>query len=82
MLRYLSCLILVFATAATAQTPIPRAGDSCPSGTYRSGDYCKPFSSSSGSDQNVINKSGSNCPTGYYSSGDYCKQFSSSQSDK
>jgi hypothetical protein len=30
---------MVSATA-TAQTPIPRVGESCPSGTYRSGDYC------------------------------------------
>jgi hypothetical protein len=24
---------------------IPRVGDSCPTGTYKSGDYCKPFKS-------------------------------------
>jgi hypothetical protein len=46
MYRYLPCFILLIATTATAQTPIPRVGDSCPTGTYRSGDYCKPLSRS------------------------------------
>jgi hypothetical protein len=65
--------------AATAQNPIPRAADSCPAGTYRSGDYCEPFKSSE--DQVIIQKNGSKCPSGFYSSGNYCKQYSS-QSDK
>jgi hypothetical protein len=78
--RYSSCFILLMATVtATAQTPIPRVGDSCLSGTYKSGDYCKPFKSSE--DQTIIEKSGSKCPTGFYSSGNYCKQYPS-QSDK
>jgi hypothetical protein len=45
MYRYLSCLIILVATTATtalAQNPIPRQGKSCPTGTYKSGDYCKP----------------------------------------
>ena len=70
-------LTLLLAITATAQTPIPRVGDSCPTGTYKSGDYCKPFPSSSGSDQKVITKSGSKCPTGFYAAGAYCKQYSS-----
>jgi hypothetical protein len=46
MPRIILCIALFIATtAATAQTPIPRQGDSCPTGTYRSGDYCKPFKS-------------------------------------
>jgi hypothetical protein len=78
MYRYLSCLIfLVATTTASAQNPIPRQGKSCPSGTYKSGDYCKPFKTSD--DEVIIQKSGSKCPTGFYKSGgDYCKRISSS----
>jgi hypothetical protein len=78
--RYIPCFILLMtAVTATAQTPIPRAGDSCPIGTFKSGDYCKPFKSAE--DQVIIQKYGSDCPSGFYSSGNYCKQYSS-QSDK
>jgi hypothetical protein len=77
MYKYLSCLIvLVATTTASAQTPITRVGNSCPTGTYKSGDYCKPFKSNS--DQVIIEKSGSKCPTGFYKSGNYCKRMSSS----
>jgi hypothetical protein len=77
MYRYLSCLIVLVATTTeSAQNPIPRQGNSCPTGTYKSGDYCKPFKSNS--DQVIIEKSGSKCPTGFYKSGDYCKRMSSS----
>jgi hypothetical protein len=76
MYRYLSCLIFLVAATALAQNPIPRVGDSCPTGTYKSGDYCKPIKSNS--DQVIIEKSGSKCPTGFYSSGNYCKRISSS----
>jgi hypothetical protein len=81
--RYLLNLALLLATAvsATAQTPIPRVGDSCPAGTYKSGHYCKPFKSSSTDGQIIIEKSDSKCPTGSYSSGDYCKEYPSN-SDK
>jgi hypothetical protein len=72
MYRYLSCFILLIAATATAQNPIPRQGDSCPTDTYKSGDYCKPFKSSE--DKVIIQKSGSKCPTDFYKSGgDYCK---------
>jgi hypothetical protein len=64
------------ATTASAQTPIPRQGNSCPTGTYKSGDYCKPIKSSE--DKVIIQKSGNKCPTGFYSSGNYCKRISSS----
>lgn len=79
-MRQLLLLIILqqFVLSAFAQTPIPRQGDSCPTGTYRSGDYCKPLKSSSGDSQEIIVKSGKNCPTGYYSAGDYCKQLSGS----
>ena len=80
MFRFLfyTTLLLTAATTALAQTPIPRVGDSCPTGTYRSGDYCKPIKASSGTTQTIIQKSGNDCPTGFYSSGDYCKQITGS----
>ena len=78
MYRYLLCFILLISTGAHAQTPIPRVGDSCPTGTYKSGDYCKPIESSTGESQTIITKSGSECPTGFYSSGSYCERMSSS----
>jgi hypothetical protein len=56
MYRYLSCLIvLVATTTALAQNPILRQDNSCPTGTYKSGDYCKPYKSNS--DQVIIEKS-------------------------
>jgi hypothetical protein len=77
MYRYLLCFIFLVATIATGQNPIPRQGNSCPTGTYKSGDFCKPFKSSS--EEVIIQKSGSKCPTGYYKSGgEYCKRISSS----
>jgi hypothetical protein len=76
MVKIIYWLPLFLAVAATAQTPIPRQGDSCPTGTYKSGNYCKPIKSSA--EQVIIQKSGSDCPTGFYSSGDYCKRISSS----
>jgi hypothetical protein len=77
MPRLILCIVLFIATtAATAQNPIPRQGNSCPTGTYKSGDHCKPFKSSE--DQVIIQKSGSDCPTGFYKSGNYCKRMSSS----
>lgn len=77
MYKYISCLIFLMATVtATAQTPISRHGDSCPTGTYKSRDYCRPFKSTDG--DKIIQKSGKDCPTGFYASGDYCKRFKSS----
>ena len=80
MYRYLLyfTMLLSLSITALAQTPIPRVGDSCPTGTYKSGDYCKPIKGSSGESQNIIQKSGDDCPTGFYSSGAYCKQISNS----
>jgi hypothetical protein len=80
MYKYLSCLIvLVVTTTALAQNPIPRQGSSCPTGTYKSGDYCKPIKSNSG--QVIIKRSGRKCPTGFYKSGNYCKRMSSSDKE-
>ena len=78
MIKYLLCSILLLVVSATAQTPFPRVGDSCPTGTYKSGDYCKAIKSSAGVTQTIIVKSGSKCPTGFYSSGSYCKQMATS----
>ena len=81
--RIVRAAILIAAALMTAsslaQTPIPRQGDSCPSGTYKSADYCKPFKFSE--DQAIIQKSDKDCPNGFYKSGNYCKQYSS-ESDK
>jgi hypothetical protein len=78
MPRIILCIaLLIAATAVTAQNPIPRQGNSCPTGTYKSGDYCKPFKSSE--DQVIIQKSGKDCPVGFFRSvKDYCKRLSSS----
>jgi hypothetical protein len=54
--------LLTTTTTAQAQTPIPRQGDSCPTGTYRSGDYCKRIS---GSDREAIPRKG----------GEYCVEI-------
>ena len=72
MYRYLLCYILLITTTTLAQTPIPRVGDSCPTGTYSSGDYCKPFASAVEKGVTIIQKSGDKCPTGWRKSGDYC----------
>jgi hypothetical protein len=50
MLSILIYTTLLLATNSFAQTPIPRVGDNCPTGTYRSRDYCKPFKSSEDQD--------------------------------
>ena len=78
MIRVLAWLAFIISTTATAQNPIPRQGDSCPTGTYKSGDYCKQFPSSVERGDKIIQKSGNDCPTGFYSSGNYCKRASSS----
>jgi len=69
-------LQLTMAVSATAQTPTPRVDDSCPTGTYKSGDYCKPFKSAE--DEVIIEKSGKDCPGGFYKSGNYCKRMANS----
>lgn len=62
--------LLVHITTATAQGPIPRVGESCPTGTYKSGDYCKRLSSS---DREALpRESGKDCPTGWRKSDGYC----------
>ena len=46
MYRYFLYFTLLLPLTTTAQTPIARIGDSCPTGTYKSADYCKRISSS------------------------------------
>ena len=73
MIKYLLCSFLLIAVSATAQTPIPRVGDSCPTGTYKSGDYCKRIASS---DKEAIpRKNGGKCPTGWYKPDGYCVKY-------
>jgi hypothetical protein len=77
---YLFALFLFLSFSATAQTPIPRVGNSCPAGSYTSGDFCKPMEHAP--EHQAIVKHGSDCPTGYRSSGSsYCKRLSNSDSD-
>jgi hypothetical protein len=81
MFRLLFFITLTLITkTAVSQAPIPRVDDSCPTGTYKSGDYCKPFKSTIDKGDTIINKSGDRCPTGFYRSGNYCK--ASGGSDK
>jgi hypothetical protein len=76
------CCVVGLSGATFAQTPIPRVGKDCPTGTYRSGDYCKPTTSSLAKGENIIVKSGDKCPVGFHSSrGSYCKQFSTSEKE-
>jgi len=69
----LVALVLTFdltgAAWAESGTAIPCAGKSCPSGYYKSGEYCV-----QGSDRAkpAIERAGRSCPLGYYRSGDYC----------
>ena len=71
-------LAFLFSCSVIANDVIPKVGDSCPTGSYSSGDYCKSFKSSAESGTRVVgNPSGGKCPTGWYRSGDYCKAYSS-----
>jgi hypothetical protein len=66
-------LLLTLPMPALAQSPIPRQGDSCPTGNYRSGDYCKRIS---GSDREALpREGGKDCPTGWRKSGEYCVEI-------
>lgn len=62
---------------AVAQVPIERVGD-CPTGYFRSGDYCKPFSSTIERKEAAIVRQGKKCPLGWYRAGNYCKSFKGS----
>jgi hypothetical protein len=71
--------LLTLSLIASAQNPVPKVGNSCPGGTYRSGDYCMP--NKSNPDQVIIEKSGKHCPAGFYVSGDYCKRRKDSDAE-
>jgi hypothetical protein len=52
---------------------INKSGDRCPTGFYRSGNYCN---SSGGSDKHVITREpGEKCPTGWYKANGYCMKY-------
>jgi len=74
-------LLLTLPIMALAQAPIPRQGDSCPTGTYKSGDYCKPFKSTVEKGDTIIQRSGKSCPTGFYKTGNYCKAHGGSDKE-
>lgn len=40
MTKIIIRITLLFTITTTAQIPIPRVCDNCPTQTYRSGDYC------------------------------------------
>jgi hypothetical protein len=40
MPRIILCIALFLSATTSSQNPIPRQGNSCPTGTYKSGDYC------------------------------------------
>ena len=78
MIRYGLLLMFIVSAGTFANDVIPKVGDSCPTGSYASGDYCKAFKSSADSSTRVVgNPTGGKCPTGWYRSGDYCKAYSS-----
>lgn len=64
-------LTLAFTGTVWAESgdAMPRVGKSCPSGYFKSGEYCV-----QGSDRAkpAIERAGKSCPSGYYRSGEYC----------
>jgi hypothetical protein len=43
MIKALLSFVLIYSTTVSAQTPIPRKGDSCPTGWYKSDGYCTKY---------------------------------------
>ena len=56
-------------THAEQAAAMPRSGSACPSGYYKSGEYCVPGKDAT---KAVLQRKGSSCPSGYYKSGEYC----------
>lgn len=65
-------LIIVLAAAALAPLPVakPPGASSCPSGFYRTGNYCSPTSPRS---RPAILRTGNSCPSGWTRSGAFCQ---------
>ncbi|KAA1193936.1 hypothetical protein F0M18_00370 [Pseudohalioglobus sediminis] len=72
-------MTLALPLSSAASTPVERVGGACPTGYYRTGNYCKPIPSSRSG--KAIVKEGKSCPTGFYSAGDYCKRMSGSDKE-
>ena len=74
-MRVKTLFLLAFSICISApvkaedRSAMPRVGKSCPSGYYKSGEYCV-----QGSDRAkpAIERVGKSCPSGYYRSGEYC----------
>jgi hypothetical protein len=63
-------LFLILPLAVSAQNLIPHVGNSCPTGLYSSGNYCKRINSS---DREALPRaSGKDCSIGWRMSGKYC----------
>jgi len=60
---------LVPVALAGPATPLPHSGKSCPTGYYKSGDYCVPRNDAT---LPAMERQGSSCPSGFRKSGDYC----------
>jgi len=73
-------VIMALSLAAQASTT-PKVGDTCPTGMYPSGDYCKSYSSR-GDTQTVANPAGGRCAVGWYKTGGYCRAYKSHSSDQ
>ena len=43
MIRYSLLLMFIVSAGTFANDVIPKVGDSCPTGSYAAGDYCKAF---------------------------------------
>ena len=61
--------LLSTSTFADTQTAIPLAGRTCPTGYYKSGNYCVARNEHSKAAMQAV---GVSCPSGYYKSGQYC----------
>ena len=67
-----AALLAAFGTPANAQV-VQKIGNSCPSGYFPSGNFCKGFPNAKHA---IPNPGGGGCPSGYFpSGGNYCVSF-------
>ena len=69
LLAFVLTCTLIGTVSAESGTAMPRVGKSCPSGYFKSGEYCVQGSDGA---KPAIERAGRSCPTGYYRSGEYC----------